>query len=173
MSLSWDNPYQKCKCDYSCSCGGGMHSYLDPYREVIELFKPSSVLEWGPGLNTYLALLSGAFVYSIEQEIQFVPKTSSKNYKFLVTPIWSSEYIKLPKNFLFDMFFVDSRRRSECIEFVYENCKYSDILCVHDAQRERYHISLRKFPYVKFLNRGFCLASKNKRILMEEYNVKS
>jgi hypothetical protein len=135
-----------------------------PYQAVLEAITPKLVYEWGPGRNSDMALRHGAKVFAVEQNIKFVPPNIRRNLRVCLCNVSSDEY---PKPLLLDadIYFVDSRRRAECITAVFESCVESAVVALHDAQRERYHDALRLFPHVKFLRHGFCIASRDERIL--------
>lgn len=161
----WINPYKTCKCRKNCK-HSGMHSYVDDYKKVLDLIQPESILEWGPGEQTRLATERGIEVFSIEQNEKWIPEIDSEIYLYRIVSVKDPEYVSLPGDRTdWDLFFVDSRRRQECIDLAFERGKSNSVVCLHDAQRERYHPHLRRFPYVVFLSQGFCVASRDPKIL--------
>ncbi len=63
-----------------------------------------------------------------------------------------------------DLFFVDSRRRAQCLRAIYSLRRQNPelVVCLHDAQRSRYHQALALFEYVQFFSRGFATATNSK-----------
>jgi hypothetical protein len=143
-----------------------MHSYVDSYKRVLSFLTPKKVLEWGPGINTEMALDAGAFVFSIEQSIKYLPEIQSNKWFFRILPVKDSQYVEHPYGDAdWDLYFIDSRRRQECISLAEKEGKHGSVVCLHDAQRDRYHKNLRTFSYVRFLHKGFCVASHDQKIL--------
>jgi len=161
------NRFEICECTNNCGCAGGGHSYIDDYINVLNIFKPETVMEWGPGPNTYLALGSGVnVVYSIEQKKKWVIRTDVPGQSCEVIPVDSDEYVRHPKwRIIWDLYFIDSRRRQECLSLAYNQGVFESIVCIHDAQRPRYQKYIRQFDYVIFLSRGFCVASRSRILL--------
>lgn len=162
----WINPFETCDCDKNCTHGGGLHSYEDAYRKVLDFLRPDKILEWGPGLNTKMGLEYGADVYSIEYQKKYVPTNiASDKWEYGLIPKNDDAFVQFPEGRKdWDVYFVDSRRRQECITLALQG-KEDAVVCLHDAQRERYHPYLGQFKYVKFLDKGFAIASNNDRIL--------
>jgi len=143
-----------------------MHSFEDPYAEVLELVHPRVVFEWGPGLNTTMALKTGATVCSMEHQARFMPR-GIKTERFVprLARADSAEYVQIVPYCHADVFFVDGRRRADCIRAARTVCTDRAVLCLHDAQRERYHEALRAFPNVLFMTRGFAVASISEALI--------
>jgi len=162
-------PY--CGHRHNCPCSQGVQSYVPYYQEVLDAMQPIGVYEWGPGKNTDMALRQGvANVVSVEQEKRWIPDVQFQRQTVLhmkvASEYYASGYPGMFESGLFDLFFVDSRRRAECIENVYKYAStHNDevVLCVHDAQRSRYHEALGKFEHVIFPHKGFAVATINSR----------
>ena len=145
-----------CNCPIrNCGCVGDMHSYVPYYKAVLEILKPNNVMEWGPGLNTQMALDVGASVTSVEHDKEWIPSSGHPRFACIWVPEDHESYTKLWSPA--DLYFVDGRRREECLEVICH--KSSGIVCLHDAQRKRYQDSLNKFKYVRHLIFGFAIAS--------------
>lgn len=147
-----------CHCKYNCACGGDMYSYIPYYTKVLDVYKPTKVLEWGPGVNTIMALNAGCEVWSIEHDKQYMPYFEENHHQILAD-LDNNDYVKIP-DIEYDLFFVDGRRRAECIKKVYEKASDKALCCIHDAQRARYRDAINLFKYQKFFDNGFCLLSK-------------
>jgi hypothetical protein len=160
-------PY--CGHRHNCPCAQGVQSYVPHYQKVLEAAQPIGVYEWGPGKNTEMALQYNVKnVVSVEQEKRWIPDVQFKRQTVLYMKVESEHYITgYPGMFesgLFDLFFVDSRRRAECVERVYQYAREHNedtVLCLHDAQRSRYHAALSKFEYVVFPHKGFAVATNS------------
>ena len=157
-----------CSHSHNCSCSGGTHSYVPYYEKIINLIKPVNVFEWGPGKNTDIALQTESLkkIVSVEQDKRWIPTISDSRSCIIYCSQDSDFYVKGFENYWvenkFDLFFIDSRKRSECLETVYNYSlehNLSTIVCLHDAQRERYRKALSKFRYVYFLHKGFAVAT--------------
>lgn len=158
-----------CHCGHNCACAGGVHSYADHYAEIIRTYKPGIILEWGPGKNTEIALESGARVFSIEHEEAYARRYSKHdNYQCFIEEVKSDEYISL-HNINADLYFVDGRRRSECLRSIFEKATGDYVVCLHDAQRSRYRDAIGLFKNVKFLNGGFAMMENHE--LAKKCNV--
>jgi hypothetical protein len=140
---------------------------VNAYARVLSELKPKRILEWGPGENTLMGLRAGAHVYSIEQDPSYIPYISpTAPFQSAVHPVASPLYIDLHGRNDADLYFVDSRRRLDCIRAARLHGTTPDrVLCLHDAQRLRYHAALREWHYVRFLELGFCVASMTERAL--------
>lgn len=153
-----------CNCDDSkCTCGGGLHSYEDKFIKIINILKPKSCLEWGPGKNTSICLDTGMHVHSKEYSQEWLFKDADKyeKYSFELIDFESEEWERINNPYLWDIFFVDSRKRQECIKEIFNNSREDSVLFLHDAQRKRYHEALSLFPHIYFVERGFCFATKS------------
>jgi hypothetical protein len=140
-------------------------SYVPFYKTLLRRLKPKIVCEWGPGPNTELALLFGATVTTVEQDLQWMPQEQEKLVRLHIQtndPL----YIR-PCDFAsVDLFFVDSRRRSECVEQIFSGCKKNAVVCLHDCQRSRYKKAMSLFQHIAFYGKGdFCAMSKSKASL--------
>ena len=165
MDRVFDNPYPTCNCRHTCKHAGGLHSYVSAYKRVLSVVRPAKVFEWGPGRNSEIAVAAGAFVVAVEHDPKYVPDLSPKVFTVNLVELHSDAYVDIEDHQDADMFFVDGRRRAACIRAVFEKANHQAFLCLHDAQRERYHEALRLFPYVRFLNVGFCVASYQASVL--------
>ena len=165
MSEVWhDGGYETCDHEGRCSCCDN-RNYREPYGRVLEHFEPDTVLEWGPGGNTDMALASGATVYAVEPDQRYmhenVPGLKQKNID-----VAEPAYLLCSAVVDADVLFVDSFYRGEVIQAAFHNAANPDhIIYLHDAQRTRYHDSLRLYPYVVFLEHGNAIASRDESIL--------
>lgn len=155
--------FPQCNCRRRrCTCAGGIHAFRVPYSAVLAVTLPQEVVEWGPGLNTELALqLPDCRVFAIESVVRWVPTPRDARFACLVCHEQSAAYTSLHGRNDADVVFVDGRRRSECIERVWQDLKPTGIVCVHDAQRARYQSAIGQFPCVAFFGRGFAAASRS------------
>lgn len=147
----------QCKKRY-CSCAGGLHSYATHYSEIIDRYRPSIVVEWGPGLNTELALATPIKqVVSVEHQEKYIYRGTDQRCSQRLVQVDSFEYISPREISEADLFFVDGRRRAECLIQIFKKAKPGAIVCVHDAQRARYIPALQLFDNVKFPRFGFAV----------------
>lgn len=162
---TWDSQFDPCACPDKCACGGVTTSTMAPYMRVLRNYRPRTVYEWGPGYSTMLAVGSGAVVQSVEHDQHFADMLpQSRGFHVCrVVPLDSDEYIAAQPA---ELYFVDGRRRAECIIKALECAKQQPsreaVLCLHDAQRDRYHEALRQWTHVRFLLRGFAVAGLTK-----------
>ncbi len=160
----YHNPYELCDCPiFNCGCARGVRSYAPDYAKLLGIFRPQQVFEWGPGTNTQMALAAGAEVFAIEPVLRWVSPLPLDNPKLavLITPTTSPLYMSLHGREGSDLFFVDSRRRAECLDLIRAQAKPEALVCLHDAQRTRYNAALRRFKNVIFLQRSFAIASQS------------
>lgn len=159
--MAWTNPFEACGCPRRCGCGGGRLSYIEAYARVLRIVRPYLVMEWGPGQNSRLAVEAGARVCAIESNAKYVPEDlPPSKFSCRVTPVNSDDYIRVSPYAHADLFFIDGRRRADCVHAVRASCLDRAVLCLHDAQRKRYHEALKTFEHVRFLERGFAIASR-------------
>lgn len=122
--------------------------YIRVYSDVLAIVKPKLVFEWGPGVNTRLALNCGAWVWSVEQETKWLHEHHNRLVQHYLS-VDHPFYPTLLGSRQCDVHFVDSRRRNECIEYIWKNClQGSHVTVVHDAQRKRYWSALGLYKYI-------------------------
>ena len=159
-------PHPVCSCQVpNCGCAGGMHTYVEHYSRLVRLVKPRMVFEWGPGPNTVIALKLGAQVVSVEPERKWIPDINHQAWTCILAREDSPGYMSLWHCQSAAVFFIDSRRREDCLELVYLQSRPDAIAVLHDAQRRRYQRSLERFPYVIFVDKGVAFASRSKYLL--------
>ena len=158
--------YPACGCpeDRNCDCSP-LHSYRDCYRQLLSVARPTKVCEWGPGLNTQLALDAGAIVVSREFDPHWIPNVSHPNLTVDCMDWRSQRWTDLGSDSDAEIFFIDSRRRSDCLAAVLEQAAPESLVCLHDAQRRRYHPALARFGHVFFAMPGFAIASRSRELL--------
>jgi hypothetical protein len=156
------NVYPRCGCPIESTCGcTPLGSYEQAYRLVLQAVRPRKVFEWGPGLNTRLALAAGAAVTSYEFSERWLPTFTDPRLRVVRVAVDGHAWVDLGEDADADVFFIDSRRRSDCLDAVFGAAKPTAVVCLHDAQRRRYHEALARFPFVWFMDSGFALASRS------------
>jgi hypothetical protein len=156
------------RCEHKGNCGcTALHSYLKHYSKLLPALSPERVFEWGPGLNTQVAtgLPSVRRIVSVEQDKRWIPDKLCPSQQILNVKPSSPWYVHLWDMRDADVFFVDSRRRAECISLVHKQAtKDTAVVCLHDAQRCRYHEALALFEFVHFYEKGFAAATRSSEI---------
>lgn len=157
-----------CACRHRyCRCAGDMHGYRDGYVGLLSALRPKQVFEWGPGANTEMALADPECeVFAVEHQPKWVPVPLDDRFQCLVCGVDSPSYVNLHNRDQADVFFVDGRRRDACLNLVFLLGSLKSVVCLHDAQRIRYHEALGKFPHIKFCGNGFAAASKSPLIML-------
>lgn len=165
-SRIYRNSFPLCSHSGKCNCAS-IHDFRSELQKVLNLAKPNKIYEWGPGVSTKQFLATEAVeIVSVEHDARWsCPYIEDPKFSCRLSKLQSSEYISIEGFNSFDLYFVDGRRRRECIESIYQNAKDEAIVCLHDAQRERYNKAIRLFPYVVFLSRTFCVMSKSGLII--------
>jgi hypothetical protein len=148
--------WPKCNCIEKCACGDYTRGYIDLYLLLLAAVKPKIVQEWGPGTNTRAALATGAVVYSVEHDEAYRHPDMPKLIMSIV-PLESMQYVT---PITADLYFVDGRRRAECLMMIAGAASPRAVVCLHDAQRARYHDALSLFPFVEFVTNGIAIAGK-------------
>jgi hypothetical protein len=138
---------------------------VDRYRQLLTLLAPGKVLEWGPGPNTRLALAAGATVVTREFDRRWVPADHPPGLRVELVDWRASGWTALGADRDADVFFIDSRRRSDCLAAVFDQASPHALACLHDAQRRRYHSALSRFGHVYFPDPGFAIASRSPALL--------
>jgi len=163
-NIVFDNPFGSCDCDGLCS-HTLFSSYLEPYQKLLEALEPKKVFEWGTGENTKLALKTGARVISVEHS-KDVLLDPEPNLVQILVDVDDDIYPTLHGYDDCDIYFVDARRRLECIQYVREHATKSDhLVYLHDAQRQRYHSALKLYNYVRFVAQGNAVACNRSWII--------
>ena len=150
-----------CRCFVKrCACAGGIHSFESHYRRLLERVRPRRILEWGPGESTRVALESPTLerIVSIEHNPKWLPQIQDQRWRAVMAEVQTPTYVSFHGMDDADLFFVDARRRVECLERTLERARPGAVVCLHDAQRERYHETLARFERVEFLAFGFAAA---------------
>ena len=165
MGKTWDNEFETCDCkNRHCGCSGGRMSLAGPYQRVLRVVKPRYVYEWGPGFSTGIAIGFCIPVIAVEHDKKYIPNIPFNDQLHCIHAKMQSEQYVEPQTDA-ELFLVDGRRRAECIRRVLRRYTdgtekpFSPVLCLHDAQRTRYHKALREWPHVRFLARGFAVAA--------------
>jgi hypothetical protein len=154
----------RCYCTGLCACGGEEHSFEGWYAALLDETRPKKVLEWGQGLSTRMALDIGARVFSLGTAGVF-GNGHHANLSVLEAETGAPEYTSLSGVEDCDIYFVDARRRADCIRAVSEKCVNPEhALFLHDAQRERYGASLELYPFVLRPGRGTAIATKSRTL---------
>jgi predicted O-methyltransferase YrrM len=148
--------------------------YSKYYEKILSEFKPKLIVEWGPGIGidndykvgqTTLALeLTDAQITTIEQDVRWLPKSTDR-LNCLHIPVNSTIYTEVVQYKDYDFFFIDSRRRRECIQKVFNIMKNDALVFVHDAQRPEYRPAINLFPYITYFNNErFAVLCKSEKI---------
>lgn len=162
----FENPFPVCRCIRACSHDVGIHSYAEAYQAVLDAVRPGKVFEWGPGRNSAMAIAAGAEVFAVEFDPRYVPDLPKGSFHCFMVPIDDpEEFAGLRGVTDAEIYFVDSRHRQRCLRNILLQAREDAVVCLHDAQRLRYQVVLREFPYVKFLERGFCIASRSPEVM--------
>lgn len=161
-------PFPECGCTYECPCAG-FYGYVDGYTQYLTYLRahkgPCNILEWGPGKNTQIAKDLGHTVHSVEHNSRYWYLAEGCDYLF-AKPLESPEYVKPCLFDDYDVFFIDGRRRQSCLYNCFQSARSDALIFLHDANRKTYHETLGAFPYVKFINKGFAVASKTRSPLV-------
>lgn len=148
-----DESAYSCACTHLCGHAGTLGGYLPTLRRALVLRRPELVFEWGPGQNTREALGFGAYVMSVESRVEWLLPDQDRLVQLLLPerdPGYTSAFELGMRP---DLFFVDGRRRQECIEGAARWAREkhpSAWLVLHDAQRRRYWDALKHWEHVIF-----------------------
>jgi len=163
--LNWTGPVQPCRCESKqCLCAGlGGRLFRKHYAIILKLMRPKRVFEWGPGLSTEMALDAKAEVFTVSDRWDYVPRQHriGKGFTAYVHKPDTPEYVSMHDQVNIDIYFIDGRRRAECLKLAHQWSTDKSIVLLHDAQRIRYHKALELFPHVHFIDRSFAAASKS------------
>lgn len=152
-----------CHCVNLCSCAK-FNSFVPYYQKLLGWLRPARVFEWGPGLSTNMALAAGADVLSIEPVQEWADKIEPHpRLKLIVASTDSPDYLGLHGWEDADVFFVDCRRRAECLDLVRTRAKKTAVVCLHDAQRFRYQEAVLRYKLVWRPDPSFCVLSMGRK----------
>lgn len=162
-NLHWYNPYPTCDCPKGkrCKHAGDFRILEELYTRTLLFLKPKKLVEWSSDPTATIPLKMGIQVLSITP--RGVPWSGS-GYTPRVSSPGEPSYYDLTGWWDSRVFLVDWREREICIDLVYHQGPEDSVIILHDAQRKRYQGALAKFPFVVFLSRGFCLASRDRSI---------
>lgn len=155
-----------CTCSNNCSHGGGTPSYTEVYQNIFEVLQPQKVLEWGPGPNTQMALAAGAEVFSIVFDRKYdCQQIDTPKWRWKLVGVKDDAFVQFPNGETdWDLYFVDSRRRQECISLALQG-KADAVVCLPNMQPFRRQEYLKQFKYLFLHHTGFCVASNDNKIL--------
>ena len=136
-----------------------LRSYQGDYEHLLADLRPRLVVEWGPGLNTAMAISFGARVYAFESDPRWLPQVAHPNLTVQLRSDDDSGYFDFPDDA--DLYFVDGRNRERCLEVVYDRMRPDAVVCLHDAHRRAYRPMLTRFPFILTPTHGFAIATRD------------
>jgi hypothetical protein len=114
------------------------------YQKLLEILKPKTLQEWGPGKNTDMALEAGWHVRSTESEPQYLHSHHPELVQKYVA-VESEQYVQPKSSFVY---FVDGRRRADCLKHIWPLTDGDKAVILHDVKRERYWQEFAHYDYV-------------------------
>jgi len=146
--------------------GDGGRNFWQVCHHAIDTYLPKSILEWGTGHFGKYALKRGIKYTVVAPDWIEAPLYLEELGAICeIYELDTSEYVKPPGAYDdFDFYIVDHRRRREILAHLYTQTTDA-LICLHDAQRERYHAALELFPRVHFMNRSFAIMSNTPEIV--------
>ena len=127
-----------------------MYSFGRGLGAAMRAVKLKKVLEWGPGRST-VQILADKNVESLlcfEHNPNWYEKYKSISIDTRVALCFQQDldlYVKTPSG-LFDLIFIDGRKREECLTRSLLLAQPEGIVIIHDAERVRYHPFIQQWP---------------------------
>lgn len=146
--------------------GAGFHSFQEPLRAAIAETQATLMLEWGPGLSTdiMLAAVTTRRVISIEHDPRYVADIEARlrgasGWSLVQMPCTNrdSSYatcaldIARDQGALFDLIFIDGRRRIECLLVALQIIRPGGLILLHDWCRTNYRRLADDLPHCEML----------------------
>lgn len=137
-------------------------SFKGTLIKILAEFKPSTVLEWGPGTSTLIMqdFPSINLIDTIEHDVawygKWINKFGTKVRMTLESDLTCYPNIgrRLEK---YDLYFVDGRERERCLDSIEDG-----IVILHDAERESYQSHIKMFKHIFMEDGGHtCVMTNN------------
>ena len=128
-----------------------MHSFAPHLRRWCGALRPKRILEYGPGLSTQIMreTCPEAYIVTVEHQPSFATVAVEQGHadKVVVRQVkrsstYSAVAYEEAIDGLFDLVFVDGRRRIECALAGLSVLSFSGVLIVHDFERWQYRAAL-------------------------------
>jgi hypothetical protein len=151
---------------------GTFVSFKRPLAQTIDLLKPHSVVEFGPGHSTRLFLKhSNSEIWSFETSLKWFDEykyefDDDRCHLVYKESGWSLDeiydYVKSA-----DLVFVDGGDRPQALKFAYDLIEENGVVYLHDAHREDYEEGILTYPYRYFPERHSCILCKNEELFKQ------
>lgn len=144
-------------------------SFKRPLTQTLDLLKPRSVVEFGPGHSTRIFLKhSDAEIWSFETNLKWFDKykdafDSARFHLVYKEPDWSLEEIYNDLQTA-DLVFVDAGDRPRALKMAYDLIGENGVVYLHDAHREDYEEGILVYPYRYFPERHSCILCKDEAL---------
>lgn len=113
-----------------------------------------------------MALDAGAAVLAIEPSPEWAELiVPHDRLRLVVADTSSDNYLSLHGWDDADLFFIDCRRRAECLDLVRTAAKPTAVVCLHDAQRSRYQEAIRRYKMFCKPTDYFCVLSMANKLV--------
>lgn len=128
-----------------------MHSFAPHLRRWCASIRPKRILEYGPGLSTQIMReeCPEAYIVTVEHQAAFAKLAIDQGHADRVvvrqvkrSSTYSAVAYEEAKDGLFDLVFVDGRRRIECALAGLSVLSFAGIVIVHDFERWQYRAAL-------------------------------
>jgi predicted O-methyltransferase YrrM len=135
------------------------NSFVDLLIKYLKQIRPTTILEWGPGLSTALMLkyAPNAHITSLEDNGEWFGKyvTKFSKYKNLnLMYVKGENYYLLPesiRNRKFDLVFVDGvdDLRVSCLLTTLNHLSDGGVVLLHDSERPKYQEAIKIYKVVE------------------------
>lgn len=133
-------------------------SYRPFMSKILDTFRPQKCFEWGVGTSTKIIAEHESVLSldSVEHSPDWVDRIKPWPVNALVI-LEQKEYLYpyvTGRADKYDFIFIDGLMREVCIDSARRMLAEGGIVCVHDAERERYKIAIEKYNHSLFVDDG-------------------
>ena len=134
-------------------------SYKNTLFKCLDVFKPETIFEYGPGVSTSLMALypSVKLIDSVEHDIAWFNRAKINQHKnvivYLEPNLEMYPYTKGRQD-IYDMVFVDGREREKCLFEAKKRICHDGVIILHDAERQEYKNAIDSYAYKFYEDEG-------------------
>jgi tRNA A58 N-methylase Trm61 len=134
-------------------------SFKDTLFKVLEVIKPSTVFEYGPGVSTSIMSIYPTvdIIDTVEHDRSWYEKYKWEfpdNVRIMYQPILEIYPETKGRCDKYDLIFVDGREREQCLYIAKSRLKEGGVVILHDAERESYQELINTYKFKFWTDEG-------------------